>query len=103
MMMGLMIGGPTPEVDPKNKDRAEKYWMYGASTEELAKAWGKEVEYAKLKKCGNCEYFDNRSKTLKALSLEPDTGACLKFKFACSQDASCQAWDCKEMDMEGED
>ena len=100
MMIGLMVGGGVPEVDPKNKDRAEKYWMYGASVEELAKAWAKDVKDAKLKKCGNCEYFNNKAKTLKALKLEPDTGACTKFKFACSQDASCQAWDSREMEME---
>lgn len=100
MTLGLMVGGATPEVDPKNKDRAEKYWMYGETAEELAKAWGKELEYAKLKKCGNCEYFDNRARTLKALNGESGMGACLKFKFMCSQDASCQAWDCKDMELE---
>ena len=101
MKIGLMMGA-TPEVDPKNKKRAEEYWMYGKPVEELAKAWDKEVEYAKLKKCGNCDYFDNRARTLKALKGEAGTGACLKFKFMCSQDASCQAWDCKDMEMDEE-
>jgi hypothetical protein len=101
MKIGLMMGA-TPEVDPKNKKRAEEYWMYGKPVEELAKAWDKEVEYAKLKKCGNCDYFDNRARTLKALNGEAGTGACLKFKFMCSQDASCQAWECKDMEMDEE-
>lgn len=101
-MIGLMIG-TVPEINPKNKDRAEKYWMYGASAEELAKAWGKSTKMAELKKCGNCEYFDNRAQTLKALGLESGMGACKKFQFACSQDAACQAWDCPEGDYEDAD
>ena len=101
MKIGLMMGA-TPEVDPKNKKRAEEYWMYGKPVEELAKAWDKAVEYAKLKKCGNCDYFDNRARTLKALNGEAGSGACLKFKFMCSQDASCQAWECKDMEMDEE-
>ena len=93
MMMGmsLMLGEP-PEVDPKNRDRAEKYWMYGASAEELGKAWDKPTKMAKLKTCGNCEYFDNRMKTLKSLKIESGLGACTKFKFVCSQEKSCQGW-----------
>jgi len=105
MKVGLMLGGGTPEVDPKNKERAQEYWMYGASEEDLAKAWGKELEYAKLKKCGNCHYFNNTARTLKALDAESGMGACMKFKFMCSQDASCQAWDCNDMgfDVDEED
>ena len=99
MKVGLMLGGETPEVDPKNKDRAEEYWMYGATPEELAKAWDKELSYAKLKKCGNCSYFNNKARTLKALDAEAGMGACMKFKFMCSQDASCQAWDCEDMGL----
>ena len=103
MAMGLMIGGEVPEVDPKNKERAVEYWMYGATAEELSKAWDKPVEIAELKTCGNCEYFDNRARTLKTLKGEPGQGACTKFKFMCSQEASCQAWDSKEMEMEDDD
>ena len=93
MSIGLMVG-EAPEVDPKNKKRAETYWMYGAEPAELAKAWDTELEYAKLKKCTNCEYFDNRKTTLKALDIDATMGACTKFEFACSGDAACQAWDC---------
>lgn len=102
MKIGLMVGNETPEVDPKNKTRAEEYWMYGASEEELAKAWDVKLSYAKLKKCGNCEYFDNRARTLKKLKGKSDQGACLKFKFMCSQEASCQAWECEGMEMDEE-
>lgn len=102
MTVGLMVG-EVPEVDPKNKKRAEEYWMYGASPEELAKAWGKDPEYAALKKCTNCEYFDNRKGTLKALGIDATMGACTKFKFACSGDAACQAWDCVSEKWEDED
>lgn len=101
MAVGLMVGA-VPEVDPKNKKRAEKYWMYGASAEELAKAWGKPVEMAELKTCSNCEYFDNSAKTLKALSAEPNMGACKKFKFMCNQSASCQGWDCPDWESDYE-
>lgn len=102
MIMGLMVG-EIPEVSPKNKDRAVKFWMYGETPENLAKAWDKPVAIAELKKCGNCEYFDNRVQTLKSLKLESGMGACRKFKFACSQDAACQAWDCMDNELESED
>lgn len=102
MEIGLMIG-EVPEVSPENKKRAEEFWMYGATPEELAKAWGKSAAMAKLKKCGNCEYFDNRAKTLKALDAESNQGACKKFKFLCDQDAACQGWDCKEFGWEEDD
>ena len=101
-MIGLMVGD-TPEVDPKNKKRAEEYWMYGASTEELAKAWGKDTEYAELKKCANCEYFDNRKTTLKAVGADASMGACTKFKFVCSGAEACQAWDCVSEKWEDDD
>ena len=93
MKMGLMVG-EAPQVDPKNKKRAEEYWMYGATPEELAKAWGVDKEWAELKKCTNCEYFDNRKTTLKAVGADATQGACIKFNFVCSGEASCQAWDC---------
>lgn len=101
-MIGLMIG-EVPEISDKNKARAEKYWMYGATAAELAKAWDKPVAIAELKKCANCEYFNNKVQTLKALKLESGMGACMKFKFACSQDAACQAWDCPDWEMEEEE
>jgi hypothetical protein len=101
-MMGLMID-EMPEVSPKNKVRAEKYWMYGATADELAKAWDKPTAIAELKKCANCEYFDNRVQTLKSLKLESGMGACKKFSFACSQDKACQAWDCPDWEMEEEE
>ena len=94
-MNSLMIGKEDiPEVSTENKSRAESYWMYGADAGELANAWGTTVSSAELKTCSNCEYFDNRARTLKALNAESDQGACTKFKFLCSQEASCQAWDC---------
>ena len=99
MMRSLMLGEP-PEVDSKNRERAETYWMYGDSAEELGKAWDKDTETAALKTCGNCDYFDNRARTLKSLNIESGLGACSKFKFVCSQEKSCQAWDCKETMME---
>ena len=104
MMVGMsLMLGEAPEVDPKNRDRAEKYWMYGASAAELGEAWGKSADMAALKTCGNCEYFDNRMQTLKALSLEAGMGACTKFKFACSQEKSCQGWDSPDKHMMEED
>ena len=93
MMMSLMVD-EVPEVSPKNRERAEEYWMYGATPEELGKAWDKQADMAALKTCANCDSFDNRAKTLKALKAEPGLGACRKFKFLCSQEKSCQAWHC---------
>jgi hypothetical protein len=105
MMVGMsLMLGESPEVDPKNRDRAEKYWMYGASAAELGEAWNKPADVAALKTCGNCEYFDNRMQTLKALNIESGTGACTKFKFVCSQEKSCQGWDSPDKhNMEQED
>ena len=104
MMVGMsLMLGEVPEVSNENKKRAEEYWMYGADTAELANAWGKSIAMAELKTCGNCEYFDNRARTLKTLKGEPGQGACTKFKFMCSQEASCQGWDSKEMEMEDDD
>ena len=93
MSIGLMIG-EAPEVDPKNQERATEYWMYGADASDLAEAWGIDEEYAELKKCTNCEYFDNRKSTLKAVGADASMGACMKFKFVCAAEASCQAWKC---------
>lgn len=95
----LMLG-EAPEVDPKNRDRAEKYWMYGASAAELGEAWDKPEDMAALKTCGNCKYFNNSAHTLKALNIEAGLGACTAFKFVCSQEKSCQGWDsCEPMPM----
>ena len=103
MKIGLMVG-EAPKVDPKNKKRAEQYWMYGDSPAELAKAWGIDTEWAELKKCTNCEYFDNRKSTLKSVKADATQGACTKFNFVCSGDQSCQAWDCvSEKWEEGDD
>ena len=93
MKIGLMVG-EAPKVDPKNQKRAEQYWMYGSSPAELAKAWGIDTEWAELKKCTNCEYFDNRKSTLKAVKADATQGACTKFNFVCSGEKACQAWDC---------
>ena len=102
MGMSLMLGEP-PEVDPKNRDRAETYWMYGASAEELGKAWDMTTKMAELKTCSNCDYFDNRARTLRSLNIESGLGACTKFEFVCSQEKSCQGWDCKDSIMMEED
>lgn len=102
-MASLMIGGEIPEVDEKNKARAEEYWMYGKGAAELAKAWGKDEDVAALKTCANCEYFNNSARVLKALGGQPGQGACTKFNFMCSQEASCQAWESGEHGMMGVD
>ena len=73
--------------------------MYGASAEELGKAWNKDADIAALKTCSNCDYFDNRARTLKSLNIESGLGACTKFEFVCSQEKSCQGWDCKDSIM----
>lgn len=98
-MMGFMIK-ESYEISDKNRKRAEEYWLYGASPEELAKAWDKPVAIAELKKCSNCEYFDNKISTLKAHDLDTGMGVCKKFLFACSEAQACQAWDCPEMEEE---
>ena len=102
MSIGLMVG-EVPEVDPKNRDRAEKHWMYGATAKELAEAWDKPVKVAELKTCGNCQYFDNRARTLKSLKAKAGLGACTKFNFLCSQEKSCQAWDTTDIEIKEED
>lgn len=93
MKIGLMVGA-APELDPKGKKRAVEYWMYGSEPAELAKAWGIDKDIAEVKRCTNCEYFDNSKRTLIALDAEASQGACQKFKFLCEGEAACQAWDC---------
>jgi len=103
MEMGLMIGGEIPEVKEENKARAEEYWMYGEPASELAKAWGVEESVAALKTCGNCEYYDNRPRVLKALGGDANMGVCKKFSFMCMSDKACQAWDCPDKMWEHEE
>ena len=43
-----------------------------------------------------------RARTLKSLNIESGLGACSKFKFVCSQETSCQGWDCKDQHMDEE-
>jgi hypothetical protein len=103
MQMSLMIGGEIPEISDKNKARAEEYWMYGKDASELAKAWDIDEDTASLKACGNCEYYDNRPRILKALGGDAGMGVCTKFKFMCSAEAACQAWDCPDKTWEQEE
>jgi hypothetical protein len=93
MSIGLMMP-ESMEVSKEGKQRAIDYWMYGDDKfEELAEAWGKEVEDAELMRCANCEYYDNRVTVLKALDGDSGQGFCKKFEFLCSDEASCQAWE----------
>ena len=101
MTIGLMLP-ENMEESKEGKQRAIDYWIYGDDNwTELAAAWGKDVSEAELRRCGNCEYFDNRVSVLKALDGEAGQGFCRKFEFLCSEAASCQAWEsCGEYGME---
>jgi hypothetical protein len=107
MMMSLGLMLPTDlEVSDTGKQRAIDYWMYGDENfEELAAAWDTDVATAELKRCANCEYYDNRVSVLKALDGDSGQGFCKKFQFLCSDEASCQAWEScgPEYEMEDDD
>ena len=104
MSIGLMLP-ENMEVSEDGKQRAIDYWMYGDDNfEGLAAAWGKDLATAELKRCANCEYYDNRVSVLKALDGDSGQGFCKKFEFLCSDEASCQAWEgCGEYYSEDDD
>jgi len=92
--------------DPSNDPGANRvYWA------KLGKAMQVDEKEARRRRCSNCEYYDNTPHTQAKMDRIPrnewDDGAgfrgfCHKFRFVCHDMRSCQAWEEKEFESEGD-
>lgn len=92
--------------DPSNEPGANRvYWA------KLGKAMQVDEKEARRRRCSNCEYYDNTPYTQAKMDRIPrnewDDGAgfrgfCHKFRFICHDMRSCQAWEEKEFESEGD-
>ena len=92
--------------DPSNEPGANRvYWA------KLGKAIQVDEKEARRRRCSNCEYYDNTPYTQAKMDRIPrnewDDGAgfrgfCHKFRFVCHDMRSCQAWEEKEFETEGD-
>lgn len=92
--------------DPSNEPGANRvYWA------KLGKAMQVDEKEARRRRCSNCEYYDNTPHTQAKMDRIPrnewDDGAgfrgfCHKFRFVCHDMRSCQAWEEKEFESEGD-
>lgn len=92
--------------DPSNEPGANRvYWA------KLGKAMQVDEKEARRRRCSNCEYYDNTPHTQAKMDRIPrnewDDGAgfrgfCHKFRFVCHDMRSCQAWEEKPFETEGD-
>jgi hypothetical protein len=92
--------------DPSNEPGANRvYWA------KLGKAMQVDEKEARRRRCSNCEYYDNPPHTQAKMDRIPrnewDDGAgfrgfCHKFRFVCHDMRSCQAWEEKPFETEGD-
>lgn len=92
--------------DPSNEPGANRvYWA------KLGKAMQVDEKEARRRRCSNCEYYDNTPHTQTKMDRIPrnewDDGAgfrgfCHKFRFVCHDMRSCQAWEEKSFEIEGD-
>lgn len=92
--------------EPSNEPGANRvYWA------KLGKAMQVDEKEARRRRCSNCEYYDNTPHTQAKMDRIPrnewDDGAgfrgfCHKFRFVCHDMRSCQAWEEKEFETEGD-
>ena len=83
-------------ADPKNP---KDFWV------KIAEFWDIPEEEAKMRRCGNCEYFDNTLEAKKAMEVVPmsefdktggERGYCHKYTFICHDLRTCDQWEEKE-------
>lgn len=92
--------------DPSNEPGANRvYWA------KLGKAMQVDEKEARRRRCSNCEYYDNTPYTQAKMDRIPrnewDDGAgfrgfCHKFRFVCHDMRSCQAWEERPFETEGD-
>jgi hypothetical protein len=92
--------------DPSNEPSANRvYWA------KLGKAMRMDEEQARRRRCSNCEYYDNTPMTQVLMDRIPRNewdenagfrGFCHKFTFICHDMRSCQAWEEKSFESEGD-
>lgn len=103
VIIGDWMLGPE---DPSNEPGANRvYWA------KLGKAMQVDEKEARRRRCSNCEYYDNTPYTQAKMDRIPrnewDDGAgfrgfCHKFRFICHDMRSCQAWEEKSFETEGD-
>lgn len=92
--------------DPSNEPGANRvYWA------KLGKAMQVDEKEARRRRCSNCEYYDNTPRTQVKMDRIPRNewdddagfrGFCNKFRFVCHDMRSCQAWEEKSYEYEGD-
>jgi hypothetical protein len=100
MTKALMESRHLGALDPTNP---KDFWVT------ISEFWDMPEEEAKLRRCGNCEYFDNTIQAKKAMDVVPVTefdtrggqrGYCHKYTFICHDLRVCDQWEEKEYDDE---
>jgi hypothetical protein len=92
--------------DPSNEPSANRvYWA------KLGNALQMDEKDARRRRCSNCEYYDNTPQTQSKMDRIPRNewdenagfrGFCHKFRFICHDMRSCQAWEEKSFESEGD-
>jgi hypothetical protein len=100
MTKALMESRHLGALDPTNP---KDFWVT------ISEFWDMPEEEAKLRRCGNCEYFDNTIQAKKAMDVVPVTefdtrggqrGYCHKYTFICHDLRVCDQWEEKEYEDE---
>jgi len=93
LMKDWHLGPEEASADPKAN---APYWKT------MASVFNVEVDQARRQLCANCEYFDDKPSTLKAMEAIPfnsfdadggGRGFCSRFGFICHNLRTCQAWE----------
>lgn len=111
-----------PDVLIANTENAIAHWNLGPKVVDqpndpywarAAQIFDVPLEVAKRRLCVNCEYYDNTPERLAEMEAVPlnqydiyatqaHRGYCHKLHFICHTTRSCQAWEEKEYELEGE-
>lgn len=100
MTKTLMENRHLGPVDPKNP---KDFWV------KIAEFWDIPEEEAKLRRCANCEYYDNTLEAKNAMKVVPvsefdktggERGYCHKYIFICHDLRTCDQWEEKEYEDE---
>jgi len=95
-----MLGPERPSNEPTSN---KVYWVA------LANAMQVDEKEARRRRCSNCEYYDNSTKTQAKMERIPRNnfdsnagfrGYCNKFEFICHDLRSCQAWEEREFEQD---
>lgn len=94
-----------PEVATIDPNANGAYWR------RMGTIWGISQQEARRQLCANCEYYDNtveRQAEMEKIPLDKfdedggGRGFCVKFDFVCHNLRTCQAWEPKPFETEGD-